>query len=98
MVAVVVTEGGEGAKMEAPTAAKMEAGVRGSGAEAAGSCSLASSPSAVWQGKRELQVPAGGARGWWRGPLCEAGRAGGRGEGPTLTGPYSFPAVTCLGI
>lgn len=66
--------------MEAPTAAKMEAGVRGSGAEAAGNCSLVTSSSAVWQRKRELQVPAGGARGWWRGPLCEAGGAGGRGE------------------
>lgn len=71
--------------MEAPTAAKMEAGVRGSGAKAAGSCSLAVSPSAAWWEKRELQVPAGGARGWWRGPLCETGRAGGRGERPTLT-------------
>lgn len=84
--------------MEAPTAAKMEAGVRGSGAEAAGSCSLAASSSAVWQRKRELQVPTGGVRGWWRGPLCEAERAGGLSEGPALTGFYSFLAVTCLGI
>lgn len=49
--------------MEAPTAAKMEAGVRGSGAETVGSCSLASSSSAAWRGSRELQIPAGGARG-----------------------------------
>lgn len=83
--------------MEAPTAAKMEAGVRGSGAEAAGNCSLATSSSAAWRGKRELQVPAGGARGWWHGPLCEAGRAGGRGASFD-SGPYSLLAVTCLGI
>lgn len=56
--------------------------MRGSGAEAAGSCSLSSSPFAAWRGERELQVPAGGVRGWWRGPLCAAGR--GRGEGPTF--------------
>lgn len=84
--------------MEAPTAAKMEAGVRGSGAEAAGSCSLSASSSAAWQGKWELQVPAGGVWGWWRGPLCETGRARGRGEGPTVTGPCGFLAVTCLGM
>lgn len=83
VVAVVMTKVGEGAKMEAPTAAKMEAGVRGSGARVAGHCSLAAFSSAAWQGKRELQVPAGGARGWWRDPLCENGSAGGRGEGPT---------------
>lgn len=37
--------------------------MRGSSAVAAGSCSPAASPSAAWQGKWELQVPAGGARG-----------------------------------
>lgn len=85
--------------MEAPTAAKMEAGVRGSGAEAAGNCSLATSSSAAWRGKRELQVPAGGARGWWRGPLCEAGGAGGRRRGAySRSGPYSLLSVTCVGV
>lgn len=83
--------------MEAPTAAKMEAGVRGSGAEAAGNCSLVTSSSAVWLGKRELQVPAGGARGWWRGPLCEAGGAGGRERGAYF-GLCSLLSVTCLGV
>lgn len=70
--------------MEAPTAAKMEAGVRGSGAEAAGNCSLATSSSAAWRGKRELQVPAGGARGGGGAVLCvrlEEPEA----EGPALT-------------
>lgn len=56
--------------MEAPTAAKMEAGVRGSGAETVGSCSLASSSSAAWRGNRELQIPAGGARGGGGAVLC----------------------------
>lgn len=37
--------------------------MRGSGAEAAGSCSPPSPPSAAWLGERELQVPAGGAEG-----------------------------------
>lgn len=85
--------------MEAPTAAKMEAGVRGWAAGAAGSCSLAAFSSAAWRGERELQVPAGGAEGWWRGPLCEAGRAGGCGDGPVPTlDTVVVTAVIGLGV
>lgn len=49
------------------------------GAEAAGSCSLAVSLCRLWE-KRELQVPAGGARGWWRGPCVRLEEPESRGE------------------
>ena len=49
--------------MEAPTAAKMEAGVRGSGAEAAGSCSLAVSPLSRLVGETRTTSPGGRGEG-----------------------------------
>lgn len=49
--------------MEAPTAAKMEAGVRGSAAEAAGSCSLAAFSSAAWRGNGNYKSRRAGRRG-----------------------------------
>lgn len=86
--------------MEAPTAAKMETGVRGLGAGAAGNCSLAASSSASWRVKRELQVPAGGARGGGGAVLCV------RQQEPEpeerglllLSGPCGLLNVTSLGL
>lgn len=87
VVLVLVTEvGGGSEKWRFRPQPRWRQRVRGPGAKAAGSCSMSSPPSAAWRGERELQVPAGGVRGWWRGPLCAAGR--GRGEGPILfSGP-----------
>lgn len=74
-VVVVVTKVGGGS--ENGGSDRSQDGGRGCGARARRLmggvvCPL---PSAAWPGKRELQVPAGGAWGWWRGPLCEGGRA-----------------------
>lgn len=71
--------------MEAPTAAKMEAGVRARARRLLGVVVWPLPPLRLGEAVGNYKSRRAGRGGWWRGPLCEAGRARGRGAGPTLT-------------
>lgn len=98
VVVVVVTVTGVGGGSENGGSGRSQDGGRGCGARAQrlpGAVVRPLPPLRLGWGKGNYKSRREGRRGWWRGPLCAAGR--GLGEGPTFFRILSFLAVTGFG-